>query len=61
VYWLGTFATNSGPLKEDDVAITPRIQAEINESARDLFQSMKSVAVLYANQIEAFQSEFNKM
>lgn len=57
-YWLGVWLDLHG---NEGVEITEAIKSEIKESAQDLFASMKSVAVLYANQIEAFQSEFEKI
>jgi hypothetical protein len=60
VYWLGEYL-NKNPCQEKIIENTPPIQTEINASAKDLFQSMKSVSVLYANQIEALQCEFNRL
>jgi hypothetical protein len=57
-YWLGVWLNVHG---QEGVAITDAIQSEIKESAQDLFASMKSVSVVYANQLEAFQSEFDKI
>jgi SET domain len=54
-YWLGAV---SG---EHAVEITPAIQAEINESAQDLFRSMKVVSVLYTNQLVALHSAFSEL
>jgi SET domain len=54
-YWLGAVSS------EQAVEITPAIQAEINESAQDLFRGMKVVSVLYTNQLEALQSAFAEL
>ena len=52
VYWLGVY-------DEEGAGMTAQIQQQIKQSARDLFASMKTVSVVYANQIEAMQSAFN--
>jgi hypothetical protein len=57
-YWLGVWLDIHG---EAGVGITPRIQTEIQESARDLMSSMKSVSVVYKNQIDVLQREFGNI
>ena len=57
-YWLGVGLDVHG---EEGVNVTPRIQEEINETANDLFASMKRVKTLYSNQLEALQTEFDNI
>uniref|UniRef100_A0A7S1YRC1 SET domain-containing protein n=1 Tax=Ditylum brightwellii TaxID=49249 RepID=A0A7S1YRC1_9STRA len=52
VYWLGS-NTQSSP------AMTNKIQLQIQESAQDLFSSMNTSSVRYANQIEALENIFD--
>jgi hypothetical protein len=61
VYWLGIWMQSNHGQQRQEIGITTSIQAEINESAKDLFQCMKMVTLVYANQIEALQSEFRKL
>jgi hypothetical protein len=56
-YWLGVVSNDT----QDVVTITPEIQAQIQTTAVDLTKSMASVSVVYANQIKAFETEFNKL
>lgn len=55
-YWLGVLHGNN-----DAVGVTPKIQARIQETARDLQKSMTSVSIVYANQLEALQIEYDKL
>lgn len=57
-YWLGVLLDVHG---QEGVGATDKIQAQIRETAVDLSKSMQSVAVVYANQLEALQAEFNKL
>ena len=57
-YWLGVWLDVHG---EEGVGITPKIQAEIQESARDLLASMKAASTVYKNQIEAMQRVFDNI
>lgn len=57
-YWLGVLHDLHG---EEGVAVTPAIQARIQETARDLQKSMQSVAIVYANHLEFLEAEFNKL
>jgi len=57
-YWLGVWLDIHG---EEGVGITNAIQTEIKETATDLVKSMQSVSVVYGNQLEALQSEFDKI
>jgi hypothetical protein len=52
-YWLG--------VSNETVKVTRSIQAQIQTTAVDLTKCMASVSVVYANQIEALQTEFNKL
>ena len=44
-----------------DVGITPRIQLEINDSAKDLLSSMKLASSLYRNELEEIEAAYNKI
>lgn len=57
-YWLGVLLDVHG---QEGVGVTSKIQAQIQETAMDLSSSMQSVAVVYANQLEALQAEFDKI
>jgi hypothetical protein len=46
---------------EEGVSVTPSIQEEIKVTADDLVNSMKSVNLKYANQLEALHTEFDKI
>jgi hypothetical protein len=56
-YWLGVVSNDT----RDVVTMTPEIQAQIQTTAVDLTKSMASVSVVYANQIQALETEFNKL
>lgn len=54
VYWLGVLYPEDGAA----TALTGPIQAQIQDSAQDLFAAMKSVSTRYTNQIETLESIF---
>lgn len=56
-YWLGVLLD----IHQGGVGVTPKIQAEIQETAVDLRNSMQRVSIVYANQVEALQVEFEKL
>ena len=56
-YWLGVWLDVHG---EEGVGITNSIQREIQQTARDLVQSMKSVKVVY-EQLEELQRSFDAL
>lgn len=57
-YWLGVWLDVHG---EEGVGVTPKIQSELQESARDLVTAMKSVATVYNNLIGTLHREFGKI
>lgn len=57
-YWLGVLLDVHG---EEGVGVTPKVQARIQETAVDLTKSMESASLIYANQLEALQAEFEKL
>jgi len=57
-YWLGVWLDLHGA---EGVAITKPMEEEIQASARDLRRSMQSARLVYANQLEALQIEFDKI
>jgi hypothetical protein len=57
-YWLGVLLNVRG---EEGIEIVPEIQQKINDSAKDLVNSMKAVSKLYAEQEMAFRTEFDKV
>lgn len=57
-YWLGVWLNVHG---EEGTPITAEIQKEIRETATDLFACMKSVSVVYGNQLEALGVGFENI
>ena len=57
VYWIGVQYSGEQGVTE----LTGPIQEQINESARDLFAAMGSVATRYQNQIKALQIAFDNI
>ena len=58
-YWLGALATNDPQTGDENVSITPEIQKEIQETAKDLLVCLKNAQTVYANQIAALQAAFD--
>jgi len=58
VYWLGVLYSDDDESPPD---MTNQIQQGIRESAQDLFASMKNIASIYGNQIEALQNAYREL